>query len=289
MRPIWKGHISFGLVSVPVRLYSAEQKADLRFHMIDSRNFSRVRYERVNAETGEEVPWGEIVKGYEYDDGNYVVLGEEDLKRASPEATKSVEIQGFVDLAEIDMVYFDRPYFLEPTEAGRKGYALLRETLAQTGRAGIAKVVIHSRQYLAAMAPRGDALVLCLLRYAQEVRSAEDLDLPGAAEEEGVSAAEIKMARTLVESMADEWNPSQYTDEYRSALMEWIEEKIASGDVRRVAEPAQEEEEEAPAPINLMEALKKSVAKSSGGAKKTPSRSSKTGKTAKKTSRKKAG
>lgn len=266
MRPIWKGHISFGLVNVPVTLYPAEQRTDLHLHMIDSRNFSRVRYERVNAETGEEVPWDQIVKGFEYDDGNYVVVSKEELEQLSPEATKAVEIEAFVDLAEIDLMYFDKPYFLEPAKGGEKGYALLRDALRESGKAGIARVVIRTRQYLAAMVPRGDALVLNLLRYPQELRSAEDLKLPAGAEELGTSKQELKMAKMLVDSMTTEWNPEEYHDEYREALMGWIEKRIESGQVQRAPElrPAAEE---APAPINLMEALKKSLSAAEGGGK----------------------
>lgn len=261
MRPIWKGHISFGLVNVPVTLYPAEQRTDLSLHMIDSRDFSRVRYERVNAETGAEVPWDQIVKGYEYADGNYVVIGEEELRQAAPEATKAVEIESFVNLADIDFMYFDKPYFLEPTKAGAKGYALLRDVLAETGKVGIARVVIRTRQYIAAMVPQGDALVLNLLRYHQELRSADGLSLPGAASDLGVSKREQKMAADLVESMTAEWNPAEFHDEYRERLMQWIEERIESGETQRVAE-VPDDDEDAPAPINMMEALKRSLEQS---------------------------
>ncbi|MDX2114846.1 MAG: Ku protein [Planctomycetota bacterium] len=264
MRPIWKGHISFGLVSVPVTLFPAEQRTEVQFHLIDSRDHARVRYERVNAETGEEVPWDQVVKGYEYNDGNYVLIGDEDFKRAAPEASKAVEIQGFVDGADIDPMYFDKPYFLEPGKGGEKGYALLREVLRETGKMGIARVVIRTRQYLAAMAPRGDVLVLTLLRYRHELRSPKDLTVPGDLEKVGVSKAEVKMARTLVESMARPWDPSEYQDEYRDALMQWIQKKIDSGQTERVAERAADDD--APAPINLMEALKRSLQSQGGSA-----------------------
>lgn len=263
MRPIWKGHITFGLVNVPVTLYPAEQRSDLHLHMLDSRNRSRVRYQRVNAETGEEVPWDQIVKGFEYDSGSYVVIEEEELKEASPEATRSVEIEGFVDLAEIDPIYFDRPYYLEPGAKGEKGYALLRDTLAESGKAGIASVVIRTRQYVAAMAVRERALVLYLLRYAQEVRPMDDLTLPGPAKESGVTAAEMKMARTLVDSMEMEWDASAYHDEYRAALMEWIERKIESGDIARAPEAGEPGEAAAP-PKDMMEALRESVSHAAG-------------------------
>lgn len=295
MRPIWKGHISFGLVSVPVTLYPAEQRTDLQLHMIDSRNHSRVRYERVNAETGEEVPWDQIIKGFEYDDGNYVLLSEEELKKASPEATQSVDIEAFVDLEDIDLVYFDKPYYLEPGKKGEKGYVLLRETLRETGKVGIARVVIRTREYLAAMVPRNNALVLVLLRFQQELRSPDDLDLPGDADEVGVSAQELKMARTLVDSMSRPWDPSEYHDEYRDALMNWIDRKIESGEVEQAPE-SEATEAETPPTTDLMEALKNSVAHAGGTRskpatkkppkKKAPRKGSK--KAAKKTTRKKS-
>ena len=258
-RPVWKGHISFGLVNVPVNLYTAEQRADLQLHMIDSRDQSRVRYERVNEETGEEVPWNEIVRGYEYNDGNYVILSDEELKRAAPEATKRVEIESFVAVRDIDPVFFDRPYYLEPGKGGEKGYVLLRDALAESGRVGIARVVIRTRQYLAAMMPRGDVLVLELLRYAQELRSPADLDIPkGGAKKHGVSAAEMKMAKTLADSMTGEWDPASFKDEYRAELMKWIEKKVKSGGKAPVmAEEAPDDEP--PAPLNFMELLQKSI------------------------------
>lgn len=262
MRPIWKGHISFGLVNVPVTLYPAEQRTDLSLHMIDSRDFKRVRYERVNAETGEEVPWGDVVKGFEYAEGSYVVIGQEELKKAAPQATKMVEIESFVELKDIDFMYFDRPYYLEPTKAGQKGYALLRDVLAETGKVGIARVVIRTRQYMAAMVPVREALMLNLLRFEQELRTAEGLDLPGEADSIGVSKRELKMARDLVESMSDAWDPSKFHDEYRAKLMEWIDAKIESGDVQRVEESSDDDEDDAPAPISIMDALKRSLERS---------------------------
>jgi DNA end-binding protein Ku len=178
-RPIWKGHILFGLVNVPVVLNAAERRAgDLSFRMIDSRNSARVRYERVNEETGEEVPWDKIVKGYEYEDGNYVLMTEEELEHASPEMTRTIEIEQFIDLDDIDIRYFDRPYVLMPDKRGEKGYVLLREAIKDASKAGIAKVVIRARQYLAALIAQGDALLLELLRFDQELVNISEFDLP---------------------------------------------------------------------------------------------------------------
>ncbi len=275
-RAIWKGHISFGLVNVPVQLQSAEKRTDLQLHMLDSRNFARVRYERVNSETGAEVPWNEIVRGYEYSDGNYVTLSDEELKRAAPEATKAIEIEAFVEADQIDRLYYDKPYYLEPGKGGDKGYVLLREAMAEAGRVGIARVVIRTRQYVAALIPHEDLLLLELLRYPQELRSADDLDIPrGSAKSHGVTAQELKVAKTLVESMAASWDPESFHDEYREALMTWVEKKVKSGEIHEPLEGHDAEaEDEPPAPINFMELLKKSVAKNgrSATAKKAPAR-----------------
>lgn len=263
MRPIWKGHISFGLVNVPVTLYPAEQRTDLQLHMLDSRNMSRVRYDRVNAETGDEVPWNQIVRGYEYSDGNYVLVSDDELQRAAPEVTKAVEIDSFVDVEQIDPMYFDKPYFLEPAKSGEKGYVLLRDVLRDSRKVGIARVVIRTRQYIAAMAPRGDVLVLNLLRYKMELRSPSSLTLPGTADEVGVTKAELKMAQTLVDSMTREWDPAEYHDEYREQLMAWIQKRIDEGHLNRAPE-IPEIEDEPPAPINMMDALKRSLAHTGG-------------------------
>jgi DNA end-binding protein Ku len=261
-RPVWKGHISFGLVNVPIVLYSAERRADLSFKLIDSRNAARIRYERVNEETGEEVPWDKIVKGFEYEDGNYVLLSEGELENASAELTRTIEIEQFVDLSEIGIRYFDRPYILAPGSKGEKGYVLLREAISSAGKAGIARVVIRARQYLAALVVEQDALVLELLRYAQELRPVEEFDLPsGDLRKHKVSKQEIELASKLIEGMTGEWEPEQFEDEYRTALMDLIERKIKSGQTEAVEEIEPEEEvEEEPASINFMDVLKQSVA-----------------------------
>lgn len=265
-RPIWKGHISFGLVNVPVQLHAAERRSDLQLHLVDSRNHARVRYERVNAETGEEVPWNEIVKGYEYTDGNYVILSEDELKRAAPEATKRIDIEAFVALDDIDILFFDRPYYLEPAKGGDKGYALLRRVLADTGRVGIAKVVIRTRQHIAAMIPHGDLLLLELLRFSQEIISPADLNIPGKSDKAAaVSPQELKVARTLVDAMSAEWKPEQYHDEYRDALMKWIDKRIKSGQTEQLTEALPPEAEEPPPTLNFMELLKKSLEHAPGG------------------------
>ena len=177
-RPIWTGTLSFGLLNVPVSLMSGERSVDLHFRMLDNRSNTPVRYERVNAETGEEVPWKEIVKAFEYAKGSYVVLEPEDIKSASSEGREVVDVKAFVDAESIGPEYFEKPYFLVPGKKAEKGYVLLRETLAKTGKTGIARVVIRTREYLAAVMPQGDALVMILLRYPQELFDVDDYNLP---------------------------------------------------------------------------------------------------------------
>jgi DNA end-binding protein Ku len=264
-RPIWKGHISFGLVNVPVVLYGAERRADLSFRLIDSRNAARVRYERVNEETGEEVPWDKIIKGYEYDDGNYVLLSEEELENASPELTRTIEIEQFVDLGEIDIRYFDRPYVLVPGNKGEKGYVLLREAIADAGKAGIARVVIRARQYLAALIAQDSALVLELLRYKQELADLSEFELPSKnLRDHGVAKKEIELATKLIGGMTAKWDPSTFHDEYRDALMRLVQRKIETGQTEAI-DVEQIEGEPVPSTINFMDVLKKSVEHASKG------------------------
>lgn len=261
-RPIWKGSISFGLVNVPVVLYSAEKRSEMHFKMLDSRNLAPVKYERKNEKTGEDVPWNDIVKGYEYSDGQYVLLGDEDFKRAAVESSQTVEILDFVDQDSIEYAYFDKPYYLAPGNKGEKGYVLLRETLRRTKKAGVAKVVIRTRQYLSALLVEGDALVLCLLRFHNELRPLSEFEFPaGDMEEYKVSPKELDMAERLVETMASKWEPSKYHDDYRDALMKWIEEKAERGETQPAAAAHRREPAEAgTGVINIMDLLKKSVA-----------------------------
>jgi DNA end-binding protein Ku len=260
-RPIWKGHVSFGLVSVPVMLHSLEQRGDLSFHLIDSRDAARVRYQRVNDETGEEVPWDSIVKGYEYDDGRYVLLSDEELQHASVEMTRTIEIERFVDLSEINVQYFERPYVLVPAREGEKGYALLREAISDSGKAGIATVVIRTRQYLAALVANDDALMLELLRYKQELRDVKEFELPSRdLRRINVTKKEIDLAKQLIEGMTTQWKPTEYHDEYRDVLMKLIDNKIKSGKTEVIEEGDDTASADEPGTINFMDVLKKSLA-----------------------------
>jgi DNA end-binding protein Ku len=238
-RPIWKGSINFGLVNIPVALYPAEADSSIDFDLLDRRNFSRVRYQRVNEKTGREVPWNEIVKGYEYQKGDYVALSDEDFQKANVEATQSIDIIDFVDGSQISPLYFDKPYYLAPLKNGRHAYALLREVLKRTGKVGIARVIIRTREHLAALFPEGPLLILNLLRFSHELRDASGLDIPErSSKRAGMSDPELKMAERLVETMVGEWNPEKYRDEYRQDLLDVIEKKVKSGQTKAL-EPAQ--------------------------------------------------
>lgn len=226
-RPIWNGTLSFGLLNVPVSLMSGERRTDLSFRMLDARNNAPIRYERVNAETGEEVPWKDIVKAFEYDKGSYVVLETDDIKSAAPESHDAIEVESFVDAGEIGPQYFEKPYVLVPAKKAEKGYVLLRETLARTGKIGIARVVIRTRESLCAVLPQGDALLLLMMRYPQELVDVADYNLPaGDAADYRVSARELQMAEQLIASMESEWTPGDYRDEFRARLHEVIEQRV---------------------------------------------------------------
>ncbi len=261
-RGLWKGAISFGLVNVPVELFPAEKRSsELDLTMLDKRDLAPVGYKRYNKSTGEEVPWEEVVKGYEYQDDKYVVLSEEDFRRANPEASKTVDIVAFVDVADIAPLYFETPYYLAPGKRGEKAYALLRDAMAKAGKAGVASVVIRTKQYLAALVPQDDALVLNTLRYHKELKSAQDLEIPEKLKGARVSAKEIDMALRLIDDMAEDWNPEKYHDTYREDLLKRIEEKIKAGQTEQITEPEKGEKEPGGAEvIDLMALLKRSVA-----------------------------
>ena len=258
-RSLWKGAISFGLVNVPVELHSARKRStELDMTMLDKRDLAPVGYRRVNKSTGKEVPWGEVVKGYEYRDDKYVVLSDEDFRRANPEAAKTVDILAFVDLAGIQPQYFETPYYLKPEKRGEKAYALLREALEKAGKAGVASVVIRTKQYLAALVAQDELLVLNTLRYADELKSPGELELPKAK----VSPKELDMALRLVEDMADDWHPEKYKDTYRDDLMRRIKEKIKAGETEEITESEKEPRGAKGADvIDLMALLRKSVEK----------------------------
>jgi DNA end-binding protein Ku len=262
-RVLWKGAISFGLVHIPVSLYPASRSERLSFDMIDKRDFSPIGYKRYNKRTGEDISMDNIVKGYEYEKGEYVVVSDEDFKQANVEATQTVDIVAFVDAASVAPYYYDTPYYLEPGKRGEKGYTLLREVLRKTGRVGIANVVIRSKQHLAALIPLERMLLMNTLRFANEIRPASELDLP-AEGLNGVSEKELAMAERLVDDMTDTWKPEQFKDTYTADLMAQIEKKIGSGETHTLTKASGEsgaEPRRGADVIDLVSLLRKSLDK----------------------------
>lgn len=267
-RSMWKGAISFGLVHIPVEMYPAVSNNALDLTMLDRRDFSPIGFKRYNKTTQKEVSWDDIVKGYEYTSGEYVVLSDEDLRRANPEATATIDILAFVDAGDVPLLYYDHPYYLAPGKGGDKVYALLRETLKKVGKIGIAHVVIRVKQHLAALVCEGDTIVLNTLRYPDEIRDAGELKIPSAnAKSAAVSDKELKMAMALVEGMSEEWDPSQYHDDYREDLLALVEKKIKAKQTKTITMP---DPDEKPAKstnvIDLVALLQASLGKKPGKA-----------------------
>lgn len=226
MRAIWKGSISFGLVSIPIALFPATRSEDLKFRLLRGKDMSQVNYKRVAEADGKEVPWDQIVKGYEYEKGKFVVIKDEDFRRVDIEATQTVDILAFVPLQEVNPMFFHKPYYMEPQKGGDRAYSLLREALEGTEKIGISKVVIKTRQHLAAVKPQGEGLVLELMHFPDELRALDEFRQPRATT---VSKKELDMAKTLIASMSEKWNPDDYQDNYREALEEMIDDKVKSG------------------------------------------------------------
>jgi DNA end-binding protein Ku len=264
-RAIWKGSISFGLVNIPIALYPATRREELKFRLLRKSDLSPVSYKRVAEKDGKEVPWDQIVKGYEYEKGKYVVLKDEDFERVDLEATQTVDIQDFVDQEEIDPIFFYKPYYLELQKGGDKAYALLRDALKDSNKVGIAKVVIKTRQYLAGVKPEDGVLVLELMHFADELTDPGKLHVPKKTE---VGKREMNMAKSLIDSMSSKWNPEKYKDDYREALMEVIEEKVEAG-----GKEIEEKPKKAPKPtkvIDLVSVLQKSLEQTGAKKKATP-------------------
>lgn len=251
-RPIWSGAISFGLVNVPVKLYSAVSSRDVRFHQLEASTNARVRQKRVSGATGEEVAYDDIVKGYELRPDTYVTVTAEELSSLDPPATRAIDISDFVGLSEIDPVYFERPYYLVPDKGGTKAYALLRDAMEATGKVGIGRLVLRTKEYLAAIRPHDGVLVLETLYYGDEVNPVSALDLPG--DEVEVSDREVAMARQLIDALSTEFDPDRYRDTYRERVLELIERKAEGAEIV-VEEPAAH-----PAPVlDLVAALEASL------------------------------
>src|ERR1700730_5894274 len=234
MRPTWKGSISFGLVYIPIAVYPATKEEKLSFRQLRKKDLSPIKYKKVAEADLREVPADEIVKGYEYEKGRYVVLSDEDFEKVKIESTHSIDITDFVDMQKVDPKFFYKPYFLEPQKGGEKAYALLHKALSGTGKIGIAKVVISNREYLAAVKPDGLFLVLELMHFASEVLTPEELTRPNTT----LNDKELKMAQALSDSLSSDWEPEKYRDEYRTAMLELIEQKAKNKTLpARVAAP----------------------------------------------------
>jgi DNA end-binding protein Ku len=251
---IWSGAINFGLVTIPVKLFTAVRSNDMRFNFLHKTDDGRIFNERHCTVCGEKVEYGDLVKGYEYEKGQYVTLSDDDFKSVLPEATQSVDIVEFVELDQINPMYFDTPYYLEPEKRGRHAYALLRESLKEANKVGIAKVVIRSREHLAALKPNGEALVLELMHFADELVEQSSFDFPELKEK--VAPAELKVAKMLIDTMSVEaFEPEKFSDEYRAGVMTMIDARVAGEDVRapETAKPV------ATNVVNLMDVLQRSL------------------------------
>jgi DNA end-binding protein Ku len=261
-RAIWKGSIAFGLVNIPVELHTAVRDSRPRFRLLHARDKSPVKFERVCSREGKPVAWEELVKGFEYEKGRFVVLTKEDMKSAALEKTRTVDIRSFVKPEEIDDRFFESAYYLTPVKGGEHAYALLREAIRETKLVGIATIILRDAQHLAAVEVVENAMVLTLMRYGEELVDTGELKFPPAT---GLRKPELQMARTLVEQLADKWDPSQYTDQYRENLMKIIKAKLKGRTVHLKEEPTPQQAEV----VDLMERLRQSL---QGAAGKTPGR-----------------
>jgi len=265
-RALWKGAISFGLVNIPVELHAAEDRKSFKFSMLDKRDLAPVGYKRYNKSSGKEVPWESIVKGYEYEKDRYVVLSDEDFRRANVKATQTIDIRAFVAAGEVPLEYYETPYYLAPAARGGKAYALLRETLRATGRVAVAEVVLRTTPHLAVVFAHGKALMLDTLRFEDELRDPKGLELPPEGlKSAGITPKEVELAKRLVDDMTERFDPSRYHNTYHDDLMARIHEKVAAGQTKEITEPGKDEAPRRSAQIiDLAELLKQSLAK--GGA-----------------------
>ena len=268
-RAIWKGSISFGLVYIPVQIYSASHSSAIDLDFLDKRDFSPVGYQRINKRTGKVVEWADIVKGYQHKKGDYVALTDEDFRQANVKATQTIDIASFTDAASIPAVYFDTPYFLAPAKGGAKVYSLLREALKRTGKIAVATFVMRGKQHLATVYPYENALVLNTLRFADEISKTSEIDLPAAKEKSAsLNPKEIAMAERLVEEMAEAWKPDQFEDTYRNDLMKRIREKVRKHETHTLTQATKTREtgKQTAEVIDLMAVLKKSLEGGGNGA-----------------------
>ncbi len=263
-RTLWKGAITFGLVHIPVGLHSATSEQGLDFDWLDKRSMDPVGYKRINKKTGKEITKENIVKGIAYEQGEYVILSDKEIADAYPKTTQTIEIESFVDAGDIPFVYLERPYYVAPINKGAKVYALLRETLLKTGKVGVARVVIQTKQHLAALIPSGKGMVLNLLRWGDEIRPWTNLELPPEGmKSAGIRENEMKMAEQLVKDMSAKWNPDDYKDEFKDAIMKLVHQRVKAGKTETVT-PLEHVEESGSGGaqiIDLTELLKRSLKK----------------------------
>lgn len=263
-RTLWKGAISFGLVHIPITLHSATAENRMKFNLLDQRTMNPIGNRQVNKSTGEAMAKEEIVKGFEYEKDQYVTLSPEEIKAALPKSTQTIEIEAFIDGDQIPTAYYNKPYYVAPASKGGKPYLLLLETMRRTGKVGIARVVISTRQHLAALMPGEEGLVLELLRWADEVRDTAGLPLPDASDTK-VSEKELKMARQLVTELQDDWKPNAFHDEFREKLEQVVKEKVKAGQGEHIVKPLEGEEVKTSADIiDLTELLRRSLRKGGG-------------------------
>jgi len=261
-RALWKGSIAFGLVNIPVELHTAVRDSRPRFRMLHAEDKSPVKFERVCAREGKPVAWEELVKGYEYQKGRFVVLTKDDFKAAALEKSRTVDIRNFVKGEDIDDRFFETSYYLTPQKGGERAYALLREAIRETGLVGVATIVLRDAQHLAALEVKDTAMVLTMMRYSEELVDTSEYHFPAAA---NIRKPELQMARTLVEQLADKWDPAQYTDEYRANLMKIIKAKMKGKTVELKEEPERQSAEV----VDLMERLRQSLEGTGGGRRKS--------------------
>lgn len=259
-RSLWKGAISFGLVHVPIALYSATDESDLNFKMIDKRTMDPVGYKRINKKSGKEVAATDIVKGIEWENGQFVLLSPEEIAAAYPKTTQTIEIESFIPISEIPFVYLEKPYYTAPINKGAKVYALLREALADSRMVGVAKVVISNKQHLALLMPCGPALILNLLRWGGEIRSWQALELPPqGVKEAGIREPELKMAKALIEDMSAHWTPDQFRDTFHEQVMKLVEDKASAGHIEQVEKIAADAAKTTSNVVDLTELLLRSM------------------------------
>ncbi|MGE5086486.1 MAG: Ku protein [Bacillota bacterium] len=258
---IWRGSISFGLLNIPVTLQGAESEKEVHFSMLDKKDLSRIKYLKVSAKTGKEVPSDRIVKGYEYQRGRYVLVSEDEIRKANVRATQTIDIEDFVAIDDVDPMYFERPYYLTPQKGAEKGYYLLRDALAETGKVAVAKIVIRIKQHLVLLMPRGRYLILEILRFAHEMKGEKQVEyLATSARVAKYNPKELKMAEDLIEGMTSSWKPEQYKDTYYQDVMKTIQRKVKAGRGHKIPAPEREEKiEETDNVVDIMPLLQKSL------------------------------